>query len=172
MRNRFFLPSFQRVLFGTFAATIDGEVPMRTIQRKAIRRFRFLSWGLLTFLLSYFLSLCVLSPQAHAALILQTAQNQQNTTRHCPAPASARDASGSRSPGQQDTRLPVCCAVVSLQKATKAASLLVDFFPVVATSPLCKTLRVAWQEPSHNPTHSHYTPHSPPLYLFHAVLLI
>ena len=145
---------------------------MTTSQRKVMRRSHFLSWGLLTFLLFYFSSLCVLSPQAHAALILQAARNQQNTTRHCPAPASARDASDSRSPGQEDTRLPVCCAVVSLQKATKAASLLVDFFPVLSASFLCKICRVAWEVSSHDPTHSDYTPHSPPLYLFHAVLLI
>jgi len=145
---------------------------MRTIQRKAIQRSHFLSWGLLTFLLSYSLSLCVLSPQAHAALILQAAQNQ-HTTRHCSAPASVRDARDSRSPGQEDTRLPVCCAVVSLQKATKATSLLDDFFPaVVVISFLCETLRAVWDASSHYPAHSDYSPYSPPLYLFHAVLLI
>lgn len=145
---------------------------MRTIQRKAIRRSHFLSWGLLTFLLFYFSSLCVLSPQAHAALILQTAQNQ-HSTRHCPAPASVRDARDSRSPGQQDTRLPVCCAVVSMYKATIPASFPVDLFPVVvATSQPSKTFHVTWEVSSHDPLHSDYTPHSPPLYLFHTVLLI
>lgn len=146
---------------------------MRTIQRKTLRRSRFLSWGLLTFLLPYFLSLCVLSPQAHAALILQASRNQHHTTRYCPAPVSMRDVRDSGSSGQQDTQLPVCCEVVSLQKTIKSASFLVDFFsPVVVLSLPLKTVRVPWDVSSHSPRRSDSSPHSPPLYLFHSILLI
>ena len=69
------------------------------------------------------------SPQAHAALVLQAAQNHQNTKGHCPVSAPAGTATNSHSTEQKSPRLPVCCGMISLDKATKAASFQLDFFP-------------------------------------------
>ena len=146
---------------------------MRAIPRKAIRRSAILSWGLLTFLTPYFLSLCVLNPQLHAELVHQAAQAYQTSARHCPLPASTPEHAGSFPSRQEGTSRQVCCSLVGTYKAIKVSALQPDLCPVLTVRLLLPETGSLLQE-GHS-QHLVSTVHSanpPPLYLLHAALLI
>ena len=138
------------------------------------RRQQCLSWGVLLFLIAYFLNLCTVSPRVHAASVGRSSSDQQASAEHCaqshrvaqpPAPGAAN---------HEQREDPFCCALRSENNKTVPSFLIrADFLPVVEHLFLpSSTALVSGCVQSLYSLHALHSSHPPPLYLIHAVLLI
>jgi hypothetical protein len=131
-----------------------------------------LIFGQVCFLVAYFLNLCTLSPLVHADALRRAAQTKHPATHHCSSPGAA--ASTATSSESQQPSEPLCCevrsghnkAIFSLSSHLTDSPLFVCviFPPSIGTESKEMLQQFLTQE-----LHS---AHSPPLYLFLAVLLI
>jgi hypothetical protein len=134
---------------------------------KTRKRQRHLTWSLLVALVVYLLSLCTLNPRVHAVLLSQIAQAHHSATGHCTLPSSS-------SPGQKGgSTIPACCAWVNMHRAAPLSSIQLDLSPLTVLlflSPKIPPLSNVTQPSSLIPVL--HASHPPPLYLWHAALLI
>jgi hypothetical protein len=133
---------------------------------KTGKRQQHLTWSLLVVLVVYLLSLCTLNPQVHAALLSQVARTHHSAAGHCALPSSS-------SPAQSSDTIPACCAWVNLHKTATLSPIQLNISPLPLffsllprTSPLSSALQTLPL------VLVLYASHPPPLYLWHAALLI
>lgn len=133
---------------------------------------QYLSWGVLAFVVVYFLSPCTLNPLVHADLIRTRQKIPHESGGHCSRPA-AQQAPPPLSADHEGTNIPVCCELIRTHKITRVSSGEMIPLPLLAPAllpPDAGTV-VGRMEGIHttSPLHSSL---SPPLYLLHATLLI
>jgi hypothetical protein len=136
-------------------------------------RQRCISWGVMFSLAAYFLNLCTLSPQVHAASTGRLSSGQQASAEHC---AQSRGATQHLAPGVADHEQkgdPFCCDLRSEHnKVIPSFLILADFLPVVAYLflPSFTTLVNGGVQLLHS-MHALHSSHPPPLYVILCALL-
>lgn len=137
-------------------------------------RQRCIAYGVMFSLAAYFLNLCTLSPQVHAASAGRLSSSQQASAEHC---ARSHGAAQPPAPGvadQEQKENPFCCDLRSEhKKVIPSFLLLTDFLPVVAHLflPSATTLVNGGVQSLHSMRVLHSS-HPPPLYVILRALLI
>ena len=132
------------------------------------------SWGLLSFLGVYFLSLCAQCPLVSAdPFPRQVVQAHHTSAEHCSHPSAAQQTAGPLAADHERTTVPVCCNLMGANKATIASSIQTAPAPLQVMIPLPQDSGFLAKEVQ--PLHllqALHSSHPPPLYLLHASLLI
>ena len=147
---------------------------MASNRMRAGKRQESLSWGLVSFLAVYFLSLCTLSPLVHADLLHQAVQAHPTSAGHCSFPPSAPKTENPPSTDQQRTTVPVCCKLMATHnKATSASLVQTNASPLLFLTLLpSRSGTFAWRMNQLHFVRALHSSHSPPLYLLLTVLRI
>lgn len=140
---------------------------------KSGRRQRRITCGVMLSLAVYFLNLCTLNPQVHAASVSRSHVGQQASAEHC---AQSRGAAHPPTPGVADHEQkedPSCCDLSSEHnKVIPSFLLLTDSLPVVEHFflPSFTTLVNGGVQLPHS-MHALHSSHPPPLYVIFCALL-
>jgi hypothetical protein len=129
---------------------------------------------MLLLLAIYFLSLCTLNPQVHAATLRHPVQTQRSSAGHCARPSPVPQATVPLPADHERTTEPLCCELRGAHnKALRTASVQTDTTPFLFFTLLPPDNGVLTREvqPLHIIWALHFS-RPPPLYLLHAVLLI
>ena len=132
-----------------------------------------LSWGVLLCVVTYFLSLCTLSPSVHADLLSHTAQGPRPTVGHCATPSPVPKAASPAAADQENTTVPLCCGLVGTNKSTRASS--AQAAPLLVLTPIILPIdvtRFIWGREKIAAAVTLHPSLSPPLYILYIALLI
>jgi hypothetical protein len=147
---------------------------MTCIIAKPGRRQRRVSWGVLLFLVGYFLNLCTLSPLVHAGTLHPSGPSQSGVPDHCKRSPSVTSPLSPATADHEATPEPFCCEMRGGQnKALASAFVHVDGLPLLVRFlvPFAALGGVAGASSLHE-IHTLHSSRPPPLYLVHAAFLI
>jgi hypothetical protein len=131
-----------------------------------------LTWGVLLSFVTYFLSLCTLNPLVHAGTLHHTPQTKRLAAEHCSMPSAAPQTATPSSAEPERKATPLCCDLRGLHnRATADPSIQTDTAPLHVCSLRLSEIVNEKVQFVHI-IQARYYSHSPPLYLFHATLLI
>ena len=133
-----------------------------------------LSWGVVLFLASDFLSLCTLNPHVHAAILRQAAANQPLAAGHCARPSVVPQPVGPLTADHERPTEPLCCEMRGAHnKALRASSVQTDAAPFLLLTLLPPDIGTLTGEvQSLHIIQALRLSRPPPLYLVYTALLI